>query len=343
MRPCIIVNFFTSSLEQEYVLSKSLESLSKLDYDIILSCNNPISKEIQSLCTHVIYNKKNRLMSFVDGLKNDFELVPTNFFKSENKTLEFSYINFLGRSYIVGILDSLYSSYNFAKSLGYTHAHFFVGDIILKPNQQDKLTDIEESYKEWYGYFENRVNKVAYKGVECLYWYSEIDWFIKLFLSEINNDNFITSLKDCYYLESYFAKIIYKNDNIYVKNFKSNSKISFLDTEDDSNLSTTNVRNAFTLLWDNKSNKIDFFLLNYSENIKLYELFVSDEHRNTQYFKYKMLPGYFYLNSTNRDFDENLNIKLIEDGKVLMDFSFDSHCIKRFKEIYEIHSNYKLL
>lgn len=343
MKPCIIVNFFTSSLEQEYVLSKSLESLSKLDYDIILSSNSPISKEIQSLCTHVIYNKRNRLMSFVDGLKNNFELVPSNFFGSADGTLKFSYINFLGRSYILGILDSLFSSYNFAKSLGYTHAHFFVGDIILKPGQKDKLKDIEETYKEWYGYFENRDNKVAYDGVECLYWYSNIDWFIKLFLSRIYEDDFIPSLKDCYYLESYFAKIIYKNENIYVNNFDGNSKISFLETEEESNLSTTNVSNTFTLLWDDKTNKIDFFSLNYSEKVKLYELFISDEYGNTQYFKYDLLPGYFMYDSTNRDFTERLDIKLIEDGKILIDFNFDNHCIKRFKEIYEIYSNYKLL
>ena len=61
MKNCIIVNFFVSTIEQEYLLTKSLESMSDLGYDIILSTNSPISKEIQSLCTHVIYNKKNRL------------------------------------------------------------------------------------------------------------------------------------------------------------------------------------------------------------------------------------------------------------------------------------------
>ena len=141
-------------------MTKSLESMSDLGYDIILSTNSPISKEIQSLCTHVIYNKKNRLLSVVDGLKNDFDLIPSTYFKSGDGTIEFKYINFFGRSYILGILDSMYSSYNFAKSLGYTNAHFFVGDIILSSNQGDSLRRIENEYRDWFGYFENNINKI---------------------------------------------------------------------------------------------------------------------------------------------------------------------------------------
>lgn len=342
MKPCIIVNFYTSTLEHEYVLSKSLESFSKLGYDIILSCNSQISKEIQSLCTHVIYNKKNRLLTFVDGLQNDFDLLPSNYFCSADKSLEFNYINFFGRSYILGILDSLNSSYNFAKSMGYTNAHFFVGDIVLKPNQTEKLKFIEESYEGWHGYFENRENKVGYWGVECLYWYSNIDWFINLFLSKINKPEFIRSLKNCYYLESYLANIIYSEENIYVMNFNSDKKISFLDTDINDNLSTTNTTNTFSLLWNHKNNEVDFFILN-NLNITIdYEVIISDND-NIQFFKYSIQSGYFVIDTTKKNFTKNLNLKVIENNKIILELNFDNYCLKKFKELYEIHSGYKCI
>ena len=340
MKPCIIVNFFTASIEQEYILKLSLISLNKIGYDIILSSNSPISKEIQSLCTHVIYNQKNRLLSFVDGLENDFEVLPSNYFCSGDKSLEFNYVNFFGRSYILGILDSLNSSYNFAKSMGYTHAHFFVGDIILKENQTEKLKLVEETYKDWNGYFENRENKVGYWGIECLYWFSNIDWFINLFLLKINEPDFIYSLKNCYYLESYLGNIIYSNDNIYVMNFDSDEKISFLDVEINDNLSTTNTTNTFTLLWNKEKNEIDFFILNNMKTSNDYELIISDDEGDVKLFKYSIHDGYFVTDTTNRNYVKNLNVKVIENNKIILDLNFNDYCLKKFKELYEIHSGY---
>jgi len=338
MKNCIIVNFFVSTIEQEYLLTKSLESMSDLGYDIILSTNSPISKEIQSLCTHVIYNKKNRLLSVVDGLKNDFDLIPSTYFKSGDGTIEFKYINFFGRSYILGILDSMYSSYNFAKSLGYTNAHFFVGDIILSSNQGDSLRRIENEYRDWFGYFENNINKIGYYGIECLYWYSNIEWFIDLFLKQTQESGFLETLKDCFYLESYFAKIIYSNPNIFVNNFDGKSKLDCLQTELNENLSTTSISDGFTLRWDNNKNTIGLFVINTSENNRKFEVLFTDEFGNTQLFTNIVLPNYFWVDECNLNLNNRLRLKVICDGVLMIDFDFDKISLDRYKKLYEIYT-----
>lgn len=341
MKNCIIVNFYPNSFEQENILYNSLLSLRDTGYDIILSSNTHVNEKIQSLCTHTIINKQNRLLSIVDGLKNNFNIRPSNYLQSYDKTLEVTYINFIGKSYILGILDSLMCSYGLAKSLGYTNAHFFVGDIILKPNQESKLKDIETTYKDWFGYFENRESKTAYFGVECLYWYSNIDWFIDKFLSKKNEDNFISHLAESYYLEAYFGNIIYNNDNIYVHNFIGDEKISFLETEDIDNLSTTSAHVGFTLLWDKQKNEFDFLFENMSDELKTYEVFFTDEMNNTIYHKKFIPPKTYHVDNLNRDYINKLNVKVIEGNNIVIDYTFDEHCLTRFKEIYNLYSGYK--
>ena len=338
---CIIVNFYPSTFEQENILYNSILSLKDLGYDIILSCNTHVNEKIQSLCTHTIINKKNRLLSVVDGLKNNFNVRPSNYLLSSDGTLEIKYINFMGKSYILGILDSLMSSYGLAKSLGYVNAHFFVGDIILKPNQSDKLKSIEQTYKDWYGYFENRDSKSAYFGVECLYWYSNIDWFINTFLKQKDDSDFISKLTESYYLEAYFGNIIYSTDNIYVHNFIGDEKISFLETDDISNLSTTSAHVGFTLLWDKTKNEFDFLFENMSDDLKTYDVFFTDEYDNTIYHNKFIPPKTYHVDNLKRDYTNKLTVKVIEGSKVLIDYTFDSHCLTRFKEIYSEHSGYK--
>ena len=62
-----------------------------------------------------------------------------------------------------------------------------------------------------------------------------------------------------------------------------------------------------------------------------YELIISDDEGDVKLFKYSIHDGYFVTDTTNRNYVKNLNVKVIENNKIILDLSFNDYCLKKFK------------
>ena len=211
MKSCFIVNYWANTDEKIQMVIDCIKQLKKTGKDIIYTSLYPINKRISDETNFSIFSNNNNLISLIDLLDTDVTLINNVSYDSVDFRFFSIPLNWKEVSYAVN--EQLITNFKVAKSLGYTHCHFLVGDCIISDNELDVFNIIEKSCSllNKKAYFDNISEKFdnAYSGI---YFYSDIDFFLDNFLSMSTKQKHIQEYSTSGQLLC-FEQILYYNFN----------------------------------------------------------------------------------------------------------------------------------
>lgn len=209
MKSCFIVNYWADSKEKADMVVDSIKQLKKTGRDVIYTSLRSIDQKISDESRYSLFSNSNDLIHFMDMLEADIPFQTTTSYETENFKFYSRPLNSKDVSYCVS--EQLINSFKTAKSMGYTHCHFIVGDCFITDEELYLFDFIEKacSLLNKRAYFDDISKKfgLAYSGV---YFYSEADFFISNFVSNKTKREYLKKYSNPGGLFA-FEQILYKN------------------------------------------------------------------------------------------------------------------------------------
>lgn len=290
MKECIILQYFVQDYIDEYILNRCIDSISKMNIDIILISHSTISKEIQKKVAYFLYDSEDQLITFDDIFHEKVSLHTDKRFFSD--TIHVSPFLFVVDDFSYTFCKAVYNVYKLANMLGYTHSYYFTADFDVYEDELIKLKNISDLVKinKKKGYFESHSFCAS-----VFFWYVDIKWFLDNFFINMNSkDEFLSDLKKlglyCHY-DLYISYQINKNiDNLIIKNI-TRCGHSFVEDDKRSDLSKKMKDQSYT-------NDVGIF---YNDDVPC--LFCFDNINNMN----KWTINIEYDNKDKRDYEISLN------------------------------------
>jgi hypothetical protein len=326
MKTCFILNYWADNEDKVKMVNQCVSQIKKTGYDTIYTSMYPIHEDIVKNFKHVIYSDKNELITITDllntnnlELRNTFSYYPNSLPKWYSIPLNFKDVGFSVHRQIISNLEYL-------KSIGYTHFHFLVADCLITDDEIDRFKIIEDfvSITGKKSYFENLTNH--FKGFGAVYFYSEIDFFIKNFKKYetkeeyLQYNSFDKEIRNIYDLSFEFVlKNSFKDnltDIVLIDNNTEDKPISVFKNSQIDIIKSYNKTTQYALIPNTNQDKYFIFVCcmdkgnyNISINGDNFELYLNENqylHRETnlcefnlKFYKNGVLDFEIDINSTN--------------------------------------------
>lgn len=226
MKECVIIHYFVNDYYDDFILNKSLDSISKLCLDIILVSHSRISKETQKKVKYFLYSGDDELVNFDDVYNEKTKIFTEKRFIFDS--IEISPFLYVVDDFSYSFSKMVYDAYRLAVAFGYDYSYYMIGDFEINQNEIEEIKKIPELLKKEgkLGYFdESNVNSEGFFKEylpNCFFWYVENKWYLENFFLNMNSkEEFFIDLKKfnlyCHY-DWLFGYMVEKNrENSYIK------------------------------------------------------------------------------------------------------------------------------
>jgi hypothetical protein len=144
MKTCIVLFSHADTESKEFILSKTLISLEKLNLPIILVSHTPVSIENQKKCDYVIFEKNNLLLKETDFFNEDIQLTESNF----NTQYFFGGIStrcyIHKKTYAASVVNLYINGFSLANHLGFDYGLLWEYDFELDDKTHNNIKYILE-------------------------------------------------------------------------------------------------------------------------------------------------------------------------------------------------------
>ena len=264
---------------------------------------------------------------------------PTYEFEFSDKKIRMVDLN--SRLVLPAVCKSLYTGMKFAISMGFTHCHSMVGDVIFDMSDHSEINRIQEDVikNSKYGYFEIVPDNHHFKGIESVYWFCDCRWFLDTFLCNFSYENILNSISSDFYFELFiYNKLIEKKSEVFL-HFKKEEDplISFSKSKksgESVNLGYT--KSVISLFYCIFSKTWAIFVNNgFDMNVCNFNIFIKSEKFSNSFEM--SVPGfhwaYQYLNTDESD---SFNMKILNESKKIIEISFDREMLQNLKSISSV-------
>ncbi len=336
MKSFILLSFFPESITQEKIIEESIISIKKLNLPIVLISHTPVRKEIQGLVDYFIFDKENRMIGAEEYLKSPL-IHSRSYYQFEMNGSKASLVNLSDRLVLPAVCKSLYTGMNFGISMGFTHCHFVVGDIIFEEEDLSEILKIEREVVEnsKFGYFETVPDNHHFEGIESVYWFCDCKWFLKKFLDSFSYENIIRSVSSDHYLELFiYNKLMDKISDVIIYKKKSGDGLISFSQNKRSGLSVNGgyLNSLISLIYCRDSKTWAIFIDNRGKEVSNLEIFIKTREYGDS-FEMIVDPYHWSYRFLNVDEENYINLKVLSSSKKIIDISFDSEMLKNLKEM----------
>jgi hypothetical protein len=274
MKTCLIVNYWADTDSKVNMVLNLINQLKSTNIDIVYTSLTPIDRKISENCLYSFYHSENKLISIFDILEYE-DLQMDNLFSFTTDNFKFYSASLTYQDVSFSVSKQLTTNLNYLKELGYTHFHLIVGDCDIHEDEINVFNKIEGTchFLNKKAYFDDLTGKPNHDGLGSIYFFSEIDFFLKNFKKPNTLIDFFKTFtfdnKFCYFelvLKHLFKNSIdvllsnnNKNDNIILSTFKK-SKIDLISRYINDEVKLYLIPNK------NDINLVDIFLITPNKN-----------------------------------------------------------------------------
>ena len=164
----IVINSHINNKAKEDILIECIKQLKKTGIDIMISSHTRISSEVLDLVDYYVFDKDNPMITS-----------HTDFYFWRNPHIEIQIKTPLSaHSYTA--LKNVKNAVYFAKSLGKKYFYHIEYDCVISDEDVNTLLNLPKENKGYLGHFDIYNLSPGHKGVSMLFYYSEIDSFLKI-------------------------------------------------------------------------------------------------------------------------------------------------------------------
>lgn len=272
----IVINSHIDNKAKEDILIQCINQLKKTGIDIMISSHTRVSSEVLDLVDYYVFDKDNPMI-------RDH----TDFYFWRNPQIEVQIATPLSaHSYTA--LKNVKNAVHFAKSLGKKYFYHIEYDCVISDDDVNTLLNLPQENKGYLGYFDIYNLSPGHKGVSMLFYYSEVDSFLKISqipdtveeYTKYTSDNIGGIASEMY---------LYNKFQNYLGAYKQGERnehvaISLLNSDELSLSDFANPNKGFTqqsaILWD-KNNKEEFYFVIVNDNASKipheYDLTINDK------------------------------------------------------------------
>lgn len=288
----IIVSTYPNTKIKEDVTIECINSLRKLGRKILLTSHYPVSNEIQKLVDYYIYDSYNPV---IDHSFYRFMWRETTDYKVD---INFSHLNNVGKNQSLTVLNNIYNSFNFAKSLGFKRIFSFTYDFILndKDSHVIELLNNKINNENKHGYL-MKFKDSDLDTIKSVFFVSDVDTYLDIFIrnyrtpetfnrlsTELGSENFLENVfyhmfkhnLGKYVVEETTEEKLFPNSNINI--FSECEYLTVLPVKDNDDLFA---------IWYSSSNKTDNrkIIITIYGNDKLIKSYLHNIEKQSHFYK----------------------------------------------------------
>lgn len=203
-KDCILLQYYISDYEDEYILNNCIDSLNKFNLDILLISHSTISEKIQKKVKYYFYDSEDEMINFEDIYKDKVLLNTDKYFMFGDMIAScFMYKNEISYSFY----KAMYNIHKISLAMGYENSYYFIGDFEINESEilnlkkipellleNNKLGYFEKSYPNGRFLTDNEKNRLT---ISPFFWYVKNKWFIENFFFDMENkDSYMRSTKE---------------------------------------------------------------------------------------------------------------------------------------------------
>lgn len=266
MKTCFIINYWSDTEEKNDMVCNFLNQLKKTNYDLVYTSLTPINEKISTLTKYSLYHSNNELITLFDILE-DADLNINNTISFDTKKFKFysTPLNYYDVSFSVN--QQLVKNLMLLKELGYTHFHFMVGDCDIDESELSYFFKIEDTCRmlNKKAYFDDLNGK--FDGYGAIYFFSEIDFFLKRMKLFDNKIDFIKNFSEGsapLSFEAILSRLFMNNKNVLLGNNNSEEFghiVFFKKSKIDLVSSYHNKKTEYFIIPQKDKSSLDFIII----------------------------------------------------------------------------------